>query len=127
MVFNFLFWADEHDWTCSGMMGRHALPQAMLTYAKITVARNAEIISSFLLSAGGQELQIGISQFASYRGSDIKVQIGGSWAQIQAQTDHGVNVTLPALAAGWYNVSVTINGIAVASTRCVNACTFLKI
>ncbi|KAK1207578.1 PKHD1 protein, partial [Pygoscelis papua] len=67
--------------------------------------------------AGGQELQIGISQFASYRGSDIKVQIGGSWAQIQAQTDHGVNVTLPALAAGWYNVSVIINGIAVASNR----------
>ncbi|KAF1512602.1 Fibrocystin, partial [Eudyptula albosignata] len=67
--------------------------------------------------AGGQELQIGISQFASYRGSDIKVQIGGSWAQIQAQTDHGVNVTLPALAAGWYNVSVIINDIAVASNR----------
>ncbi|XP_019330099.1 PREDICTED: fibrocystin [Aptenodytes forsteri] len=67
--------------------------------------------------AGGQELQIGISQFASYRGSDIKVQVGGSWAQIQAQTDHGVNVTLPALAAGWYNVSVIINGIAVASNR----------
>ncbi|KAM6272624.1 fibrocystin isoform 3-T4 [Spheniscus humboldti] len=67
--------------------------------------------------AGGQELQIGISQFASYRGSSIKVQIGGSWAQIQAQMDHGVNVTLPALAAGWYNVSVIINDIAVASNR----------
>ncbi|NXI52472.1 PKHD1 protein, partial [Chloroceryle aenea] len=67
--------------------------------------------------AGGQELQVGISQFASYRGSDIKVQIGGSWAQIQAQTDHGVKVTLPALAAGWYRVSVIINGIAVASNR----------
>ncbi|NXG59728.1 PKHD1 protein, partial [Hemiprocne comata] len=67
--------------------------------------------------AGGQELQIGISQFASYRGSDIKVQIGGSWAQIQAQMDHGVNVMLPALAAGWYNVSVIINGIAVTSSR----------
>ncbi|XP_030304276.1 fibrocystin [Calypte anna] len=67
--------------------------------------------------AGGQELWIGISQFASYQGSDIKVQIGDSWAQIQAQTNSGVNVTLPALAAGWYNVSVTINGIAVTSRR----------
>lgn len=109
------------------MMGLHPLPWVMVTHAKITVARNTEIVSSILLSAGGQELQIGISQFASYRGSDIKVQIGGSWAQIQAQTDHGVNVTLPALAAGWYNVSVIINDIAVASNRCVNACTFLKL
>ncbi|NWX31432.1 PKHD1 protein, partial [Notiomystis cincta] len=67
--------------------------------------------------AGGEELHIGISQFASYQGSDVKVQIGDSWPQIQAQTDHGVNVTLPALAAGWYNVSVLINGIAVSSNR----------
>ncbi|XP_038033294.1 fibrocystin isoform X3 [Anas platyrhynchos] len=67
--------------------------------------------------AGGQELQIGISSFTSFRGADVKVQIGHSWAQIQAQTDHGVNVTLPALAAGWYNVSVIINGVAVTSNR----------
>ncbi|NXE91766.1 PKHD1 protein, partial [Menura novaehollandiae] len=67
--------------------------------------------------AGGEELHIGISQFASYQGSDVKVQIGDSWPQIQAQTDRGVNVTLPALAAGWYNVSVLINGIAVTSNR----------
>ncbi|NXN58400.1 PKHD1 protein, partial [Rynchops niger] len=82
-----------------------------LNPAVVSLSRNRSGI------AGGQELQIGISQFASYRGSDIKVQIGGSWAQIQAQTDHGVNVTLPALAAGWYNVSVIINGAAVASNR----------
>ncbi|NXV89286.1 PKHD1 protein, partial [Calonectris borealis] len=82
-----------------------------LNPAIVSLSRNRSGI------AGGQELQIGISQFASYRGSDIKVQIGGSWAQILAQTDHGVNVTLPALAAGWYNVSVIINGIAVSSNR----------
>ncbi|NXT43288.1 PKHD1 protein, partial [Pelecanoides urinatrix] len=82
-----------------------------LNPAIVSLSRNRSGI------AGGQELQIGISQFASYRGSDVKVQIGGSWAQIQAQTDHGVNVTLPALAAGWYNVSVIINGVAVASNR----------
>lgn len=70
-------------------------------------------------SAGGEELHIGISQFASYQGSDVKVQIGDSWPQIQAQTERGVNVTLPALPAGWYNISVLINGIAVASDRCV--------
>ncbi|KFP87245.1 Fibrocystin, partial [Apaloderma vittatum] len=67
--------------------------------------------------AGGQELQIGISQFASYQGTDIKVQIGDSWAQIQVQMNSGVVVTLPTLAAGWYNVSVIINGIAVTSNR----------
>ncbi|NXY18048.1 PKHD1 protein, partial [Atrichornis clamosus] len=67
--------------------------------------------------AGGEELHIGISQFASYQGSDIKIQIGDSWPQIQAQTDRGVNVTLPAMTAGWYNVSVLINGIAVTSNR----------
>ncbi|NXL37172.1 PKHD1 protein, partial [Glaucidium brasilianum] len=82
-----------------------------LTPAVVSLSRNRSGV------AGGQELQIGISQFASYRGSDIKVQIGGSWARIQVQTDHGVNVTLPGLAAGWYNVCVTINGIPVASNR----------
>ncbi|NXJ66569.1 PKHD1 protein, partial [Rostratula benghalensis] len=82
-----------------------------LNPAIVSLSRNRSGI------AGGQELQIGISQFANYQGSDIKVQIGGSWAQIQAQMDHGVNVTLPALAAGWHNVSVIINGIAVTSTR----------
>ncbi|NWY49817.1 PKHD1 protein, partial [Chionis minor] len=82
-----------------------------LNPAVVSLSRNRSGI------AGGQELQIGISQFASYRGSDIKVQIGGLWAQIRAQTDHGIKVTLPALAAGWYNVSVIINGIAVTSNR----------
>ncbi|NXL06814.1 PKHD1 protein, partial [Mesembrinibis cayennensis] len=82
-----------------------------LNPAVVSLSRNRSGI------AGGQELEIGISQFASYRGSDIKVQIGSSWAQIQAQTNRGVNVTLPALAAGWYNVSVIINGIAIASNR----------
>uniref|UniRef100_A0A663ML20 PKHD1 ciliary IPT domain containing fibrocystin/polyductin n=1 Tax=Athene cunicularia TaxID=194338 RepID=A0A663ML20_ATHCN len=78
-----------------------------LNPAVVSLSRNRSGV------AGGQELQIGISQFASYWGSDIKVQIGGLWAGIQAQTDRGVNVTLPALAAGWYNVCVTIGGIPV--------------
>ncbi|XP_035178129.1 fibrocystin isoform X2 [Oxyura jamaicensis] len=82
-----------------------------LNPAVVSLSRNRSGI------AGGQELQIGISSFTSYRGADIKVQIGHSWTQIQAQTDHGVNVTLPALAAGWYNVSVIINGVAVTSNR----------
>ncbi|KFO85527.1 Fibrocystin, partial [Buceros rhinoceros silvestris] len=81
-----------------------------LNPAVVSLSRNRSGI------AGGQELQVGISQFATYRGSDIKVRIGGSWAQIQVQTDCGVNVTLPALAAGWYHVSVLINDIAVSST-----------
>ncbi|NWV72186.1 PKHD1 protein, partial [Malurus elegans] len=67
--------------------------------------------------AGGEELHIGISQFVSYQGSDVKVQIGDLWPQIQAQTDRGVNVTLPALPAGSHNLSVLINGIAVTSNR----------
>ncbi|XP_009693892.1 PREDICTED: fibrocystin, partial [Cariama cristata] len=78
-----------------------------LNPAVVSLSRNRSGI------AGGQEIQIGISQFASYRGSDIKVQIGSSLAQIRVQTDHGVNVMLPALAEGWYNVSVIINDIAV--------------
>ncbi|NXF09961.1 PKHD1 protein, partial [Smithornis capensis] len=77
----------------------------------VSLSRNSSSI------AGGEELQIAISQFASYPGSDVKVQIGDSWPQIQAQTDYGVNVTLPALAAGWYNISVIINGITIASNR----------
>ncbi|NXW41207.1 PKHD1 protein, partial [Nyctiprogne leucopyga] len=82
-----------------------------LNPAVVSLSRNRSGI------AGGQDLQIGISQFSSYQESDIKVQIGDSWAQIQAQMDHSVNVTLPALAVGWYNVSDIINGIAVASNR----------
>ncbi|NXJ21443.1 PKHD1 protein, partial [Dicrurus megarhynchus] len=82
-----------------------------LNPAVVSLSRNRSGI------AGGEELHIGISQFASYQGSDVKVQIGDSWPRIQAQTDRGVNVTLPALPAGWYNVSVLINGIAVASNR----------
>ncbi|NXM75186.1 PKHD1 protein, partial [Serilophus lunatus] len=82
-----------------------------LNPAVVSLSRNSSGI------AGGEELQIGISQFASYQGSDVKVQIGESWPQIQAQTDRGVNVTLPALAAGWYNISVIINGITIASNR----------
>ncbi|NWX60516.1 PKHD1 protein, partial [Promerops cafer] len=82
-----------------------------LNPALVSLSRNRSGI------AGGEELHIGISQFANYQGSDVKVQIGDSWPQIQAQTAHGVNVTLPALPAGWYNISVLINGIAVASNR----------
>ncbi|NWX85156.1 PKHD1 protein, partial [Nothoprocta pentlandii] len=67
--------------------------------------------------AGGQELQIGISSFAVYQGLDIKVQVGHLWGQIPSQTDHGVNVTLPALAPGWYNISVIINGVLVATSN----------
>ncbi|XP_010226775.1 PREDICTED: fibrocystin-like [Tinamus guttatus] len=66
---------------------------------------------------GGQELQIGISSFALYQGLDIKVQVGHLWGQIQAQTDRGVNVTLPALAPGWYNISVIINSVVVATSN----------
>ncbi|NXC04197.1 PKHD1 protein, partial [Orthonyx spaldingii] len=82
-----------------------------LNPAVVSLSRNRSGI------AGGEELHIGISHFASYRDSDVKVQIGDSWPEIQTQTDHGVNVTLPALPAGWYNISVLINGIAVASNR----------
>uniref|UniRef100_A0A8C5X3L5 PKHD1 ciliary IPT domain containing fibrocystin/polyductin n=1 Tax=Malurus cyaneus samueli TaxID=2593467 RepID=A0A8C5X3L5_9PASS len=78
-----------------------------LNPAVVSLSRNRSGI------AGGEELHIGISHFASYQGSDVKVQIGDSWPQIQAQTDHGVNVTLPALPAGLHNLSVLINGIAV--------------
>ncbi|NXH48615.1 PKHD1 protein, partial [Dicaeum eximium] len=82
-----------------------------LNPALVSLSRNTSGI------AGGEELHIGISQFANYQGSDVKVQIGDSWPQIQAQTERGVNVTLPALPAGWYNISVLINGIAVTSNR----------
>uniref|UniRef100_A0A8C3U4P5 PKHD1 ciliary IPT domain containing fibrocystin/polyductin n=1 Tax=Catharus ustulatus TaxID=91951 RepID=A0A8C3U4P5_CATUS len=78
-----------------------------LNPALVSLSRNRSGI------AGGEELHIGISQFANYQGSDVKVQIGDSWPQIQAQTERGVNVTLPALPAGSYNISVLINGIAV--------------
>uniref|UniRef100_A0A8C0VFU1 PKHD1 ciliary IPT domain containing fibrocystin/polyductin n=1 Tax=Cyanistes caeruleus TaxID=156563 RepID=A0A8C0VFU1_CYACU len=84
-----------------------------LNPALVSLSRNRSGI------AGGEELHIGISQFANYQGSDVKVQIGDSWPQFQAQTERGVNVTLPALPAGRYNISVLINGIAVASSRCV--------
>ncbi|NWS18501.1 PKHD1 protein, partial [Pachyramphus minor] len=87
------------------------LYDSSLNPAVVSLSRNRSGI------AGGEELWIGISQFATYRGSDVKVQIGDSWPQIQEQTDHGVHVTLPALAAGWHNISVTINGVTIGSKR----------
>ncbi|TRZ13995.1 hypothetical protein HGM15179_013119, partial [Zosterops borbonicus] len=82
-----------------------------LNPALVSLSRNRSGI------AGGEELHVGISQFANYQSSDVKVQLGDSWPQIQAQTESGVNVTLPALPAGWYSISVLINGIALASNR----------
>ncbi|NXU00513.1 PKHD1 protein, partial [Buphagus erythrorhynchus] len=82
-----------------------------LNPALVSLSRNTSGI------AGGEELHIGISQFGSYQGSDVKVQIGDSWPQIQARTERGINVTLPALPAGWYHISVLISGIAVTSSR----------
>lgn len=52
VVFSFFFWADGHNWTCSAMMGLQALPQAIITCAKITVSRNTEIFSSIPLCRG---------------------------------------------------------------------------
>uniref|UniRef100_A0A8C0G053 PKHD1 ciliary IPT domain containing fibrocystin/polyductin n=1 Tax=Chelonoidis abingdonii TaxID=106734 RepID=A0A8C0G053_CHEAB len=66
-------------------------------------------------TAGLQSLQIGISSFTNCTGLDVQVKIEATVAQIQARTAHGVDVVLPALADGWYNLSVIINGIAIGS------------
>uniref|UniRef100_A0A7M4E0M8 PKHD1 ciliary IPT domain containing fibrocystin/polyductin n=1 Tax=Crocodylus porosus TaxID=8502 RepID=A0A7M4E0M8_CROPO len=71
------------------------------------------IASSILPSVGGQMLQIGLSSFAAYTGSDVKVQIGDAAADILGKTAHGLDVVLPGLAAGWYNVSVILNDILI--------------
>ncbi|XP_044864776.1 fibrocystin [Mauremys mutica] len=66
-------------------------------------------------TAGPQSLQIGISSFANCTGLDVQVKIEATVAQIQARTAYGIDVLLPALADGWYNLSVIINGIAIGS------------
>uniref|UniRef100_A0A452HNK4 PA14 domain-containing protein n=1 Tax=Gopherus agassizii TaxID=38772 RepID=A0A452HNK4_9SAUR len=68
-------------------------------------------------TAGLQSLRIGISSFANCTGLDVQVKIEATVAQIQARTAHGVDVVLPALADGWYNLSVIINGIAIIPSR----------
>uniref|UniRef100_A0A8C3TE47 PKHD1 ciliary IPT domain containing fibrocystin/polyductin n=1 Tax=Chelydra serpentina TaxID=8475 RepID=A0A8C3TE47_CHESE len=64
-------------------------------------------------STAGDE--IGISSFANCTDLDVQVKIEDTVAQIQARTAYGVEVVLPALADGWYNLSVIINGIAIGS------------
>lgn len=73
------------------------------------------IASLILPSIGGQILQIGLSSFAAYTGSNVQVQIGDAAADILGKTAHGLDVVLPGLAAGWYNVSVILNGILIGS------------
>ncbi|XP_019346863.2 fibrocystin isoform X1 [Alligator mississippiensis] len=80
-----------------------------LNPAIVALSRNRSSI------AGGQILQIGLSSFAAYTGSDVQVQIGDAAADILGKTAHGLDVVLPGLAAGWYNVSVILNGILIGS------------
>ncbi|XP_019392715.1 PREDICTED: fibrocystin isoform X5 [Crocodylus porosus] len=80
-----------------------------LNPAIVALSRNRSSI------AGGQMLQIGLSSFAAYTGSDVKVQIGDAAADILGKTAHGLDVVLPGLAAGWYNVSVILNDILIGS------------
>lgn len=56
-----------------------------------------------------------MTQLANYTGLDIKVYIQDSLAQIHAQTAQGLEVMLPPLPAGIYEVSVFINGISIFS------------
>ncbi|XP_075779467.1 fibrocystin isoform X12 [Pelodiscus sinensis] len=80
-----------------------------LNPAVVLLSRNRSSVAGHLL------LQIGISSFANYNDVDVQVIIGDTVAQIQAQTIDGVDVILPALAEGWYNISVIINGIVIGS------------
>ncbi|XP_019376481.1 PREDICTED: fibrocystin isoform X5 [Gavialis gangeticus] len=80
-----------------------------LNPAIVALSRNRSSI------AGGQMLQIGLSSFAAYTGSDVKVQIGDAAADILGKTARGLDVVLPGLAAGWYNVSVILNDILIGS------------
>ncbi|XP_058518216.1 fibrocystin [Ochotona princeps] len=65
--------------------------------------------------AGGGRLFIRMTQLASYTGLDITVHIQDALAQIHAQTAQGLEVVLPPLPAGIYEVSVSINGISIFS------------
>ncbi|XP_067401067.1 fibrocystin isoform X2 [Emydura macquarii macquarii] len=80
-----------------------------LNPAVVSLSRNRSC------TAGRQSLQIGISSFTHYMGLDVQVKIGETPAQIQAQTARGINVVLPALADGWYNLSVLLNDIIIGS------------
>uniref|UniRef100_A0A8D0HLS2 PKHD1 ciliary IPT domain containing fibrocystin/polyductin n=1 Tax=Sphenodon punctatus TaxID=8508 RepID=A0A8D0HLS2_SPHPU len=80
-----------------------------LNPAIVSLSRNRSSI------AGGQLLQIGIASLANYTGLDVEVKIQDSVAQIQVQTAHGVDVTLPPLGYGLYNLSVMLNGILIRS------------
>ncbi|XP_074982450.1 fibrocystin isoform X2 [Caretta caretta] len=80
-----------------------------LNPAVVSLSRNRST------TAGHQSLQIRISSFANCTGLDVQVKIEDTVAQIQARTAYGVDVELPALADGWYNLSVIINGIAIGS------------
>ncbi|XP_074847514.1 fibrocystin isoform X4 [Carettochelys insculpta] len=80
-----------------------------LNPAIVSLSRNRSSL------AGHQLLRMGISSFANYTDLDVEVKIGDTVAQIQAQTAQGIDVLLPALAGGWYNISVIISGIVIGS------------
>ncbi|XP_053316454.1 fibrocystin [Spea bombifrons] len=66
--------------------------------------------------AGDQELLITMSSFDPEANWDVKVMVHNSVAEIKGMTPHGVEVTLPILPTGVYNVTVTIHGIVIKST-----------
>ncbi|XP_029451975.1 fibrocystin isoform X2 [Rhinatrema bivittatum] len=87
---------------------------------KYDVSLNPVIVSlsrNISNTAGDQRLQIGMSLFDSYTNLDVEVKIQDTLAMIEEQTSHGIEVILPPLPEGLYNLSVAINGIQIHSNR----------
>ncbi|XP_075410184.1 fibrocystin [Tenrec ecaudatus] len=65
--------------------------------------------------AGGGSLFIGTTWLENSSELDVEVHVRDAWAQLHAQTPHGLEVVLPPLPAGLHGISVSINGISIRS------------
>nr|XP_033792615.1 fibrocystin isoform X9 [Geotrypetes seraphini] len=68
-------------------------------------------------SAGDQVLHIGMLTFESYTDLNVEVKINEVLAKVEEVKSDGIEVALPLLPEGLYNISVTIHGIRIHSDR----------
>ncbi|XP_030054595.1 fibrocystin [Microcaecilia unicolor] len=108
-------WAGgNHTVDVAVRIGSHTA--VLMESFKYNVSLNPIIVSlsrNITSIAGDQILHIGMQTFENYTDLNVEVKIQESLANVEDLTSDGIKVTLPPLPEGFYNISVTINGIRI--------------
>ncbi|XP_069461856.1 fibrocystin isoform X2 [Ambystoma mexicanum] len=68
-------------------------------------------------TAGGQVLEIRMLRFEDYADQEVKVTVQSTLAEVKGQSSSGVQVVLPPLPIGLYNISIMISGVEIRPTE----------